>query len=171
VLSSTRTAAFFWTFVFFIFQNALASVFPEHTPQLLLLNVIFYGFIEGASFGLVLGLFAGLLMEIFGTGRLGFDIFLAGGLGFFSGMVSSKIFPESFFTKAFFPSVASFVFCLLQLSVSAQAPGADVMTFTGWLAEGWSGSHPLLVAVTAPFFFEFLGKVSFVQKTRRVYWV
>ncbi len=171
MLSSSRTAAFFWTFIAFMLQNAAVWVFPERVPQLLLLNVIFYGFIEGASFGFILGLFAGILMEIFGTGRLGLDIFLSGGLGFFSGLLSSKIFPESFFTKVFFPSAALFLFCLLHIAASLGGPGGQEISVSEWFGEAWKSAHPFLTAVLAPFFFEFLGKVSFVRKTRRVYWV
>lgn len=68
--------------------------------------VVFYALSEGADFGLVAGLWAGFLLEVFVVGKFGFQMALWGAAGFFTGFLSTKIFPESFPAQLFVPLLA-----------------------------------------------------------------
>ena len=72
------------------------SVFPLcgflHTfPNLLLIIIFSYGYIYGSMTGIVCGLFAGVLMDLFYPVPFGLFILIFSYLGFFSGLFSSQL--------------------------------------------------------------------------------
>ena len=68
--------------------------------------VVFYALSEGAGFGLAAGLWSGLLLETFVTGKFGLQMGLWGTFGFSAGVLSSKIFPDSLPVQLFLPLIA-----------------------------------------------------------------
>jgi len=71
----------------------------------MLAAVVFYGLSRGPRFGFAVGVWAGLLLECLAAGRFGIQVTLWGAAGFISGLLSSKIFPDSWPVLALLPAL------------------------------------------------------------------
>lgn len=78
---------FFFVMLAFLLQTCLFPVIPffSAVPNFLLIITFSYGFIYGSTTGIVCGLFAGFLMDMFYPEPFGLFILLFTYLGFFSG--------------------------------------------------------------------------------------
>lgn len=160
-MNKTGFLAFFWIFAFFLAQNALHLMFSVDLVPLVLVAVVYYALLEGASFGCLAGLFAGALFELFGTGRIGPQIAILGFLGAGSGIIASKIFRDSLPTQLLLPPLGGYFVALANLSLAGEGP-------RGWalLAGAFSWTQLLLTAAVSPFLFRFLKRVSVVRAER-----
>ncbi len=132
---------------------------PDRAPLLLLIGVVFYGLSEGPLFGLLLGLYAGFFMDIFGVGKLGLQMTFFGSLGLLSGYAKSKVFSESLLTAILFPAVAYYLllclnFITTRIFFEGEAPAPAVFR------EVLSIQALILMAVLSPFIFLFLRRFS-----------
>ena len=98
---------FILTLLAFILQTGVFPLigFLWTAPNLLLIVTFSYGLIYGSSTGIICGVFAGLLMDLFYAEHFGLFILLLSYLGFFSGR-----FKEDFRTDSIFLPL---VICLL----------------------------------------------------------
>ncbi len=171
VTDDSRPAArdFFWIFFLFLVQNGISYVFPGLTPPLLLIGVVFYALSAGPYSGLILGCFAGLFLEMFSVGKIGYQMAILGSLGFMSGTLSVQVFRESVFAKIFWPAVCNYLAALASLWLSglvlSEGPSGPALFF-----EAFSFSQLLLTAVFSPVAFAFLAKVSSVREARPAVW-
>ncbi len=70
----------------------------------MLAAVVFYGLSRGPRFGFAAGVWAGLLIESLAAGRFGIQVTLWGAAGLISGLLSTKIFPDSWPAQALLPA-------------------------------------------------------------------
>ncbi len=145
-MSTKRLEAFFWVFVLFLLQNVLNGLFPGKTPPLLAVGVVFFALTEGPSFGLAIGCFAGLFLELFTVGRFGTEIAAMGSLGALCGFASTKLFRDSLLTQLLLPSSALALLSFVRMSITGQ-PASTV-------------SDLIWAAASAPFLFAFLKKTA-----------
>jgi len=87
----------------FLAQNSLNYLFYLKAPALVLVGVLFYALSEGPSFGALVGLWAGFLMDLFEMGRPGFWMSTLAATGYFSGVISSTVFQDSLLTQIVLP--------------------------------------------------------------------
>ena len=92
----------------FIIQT---SVFPLITffsavPNLILILTFSFGFIYGSTTGMICGLFAGLLMDLFYTGPFGFYSLIYVCCGYFNGLFT-KYYYDDFITLPLLMCTAS----------------------------------------------------------------
>ncbi|MGH7198911.1 MAG: rod shape-determining protein MreD [Candidatus Omnitrophota bacterium] len=168
-MNKTRFLAFLWIFLLFLAQNASHVLFSGEFVPLLLIAVVYYALLEGASFGFLSGCFAGFLLDLFGIGRIGTQMAIFGCLGAFSGLVASKIFRDSFFTQVFLPALGSYFTALSNLVIFRMSAGQETLGWgLFWDAAAWP--HLILTAVLSPFIFRFLKKVSLVRAERSSIW-
>ena len=111
-MNPRKILPFFWIFILYLMQNASGIFFPQKTPILLISAVLFYAFAEGPWMGALAGAFAGLLLEIFGTGRFGAELIVLATAGFVFGRITRTFFRESVFMRFFVP-VTAFYFVIL----------------------------------------------------------
>ncbi len=163
-MSKPRVLAFLWIFIFFLLQNGLQFVLPDRAPLLLLIGVVFYGLSEGPLFGLLLGLYAGFFMDIFGVGKLGLQMAFFGSLGLLSGYAKSKVFSESLLTAILFPALAYYLLLCLNFITTriffeggAEAPAV--------FREALSIQALILMAILSPFIFSFLHRFTFGKRS------
>ena len=78
-------------------------------PDIILSLVIFFALFFGARAGLVSGIFAGFLKDIFSSDIFGMNVFVIGMTGFTVGVLNTKFFKESKMTQA----LLVFVFTML----------------------------------------------------------
>lgn len=143
-MSGKRLNAFFWVFALFLLQNALNGLFPGKTPPLLAVGVVFFALTEGPSFGLALGCFGGMFLELFAVGRLGSEIAAMGSLGLLSGFASTKLFRDSLLTQLLLPASALAAVSFARAAVTGRPAS------TPW-DLAWA-------AAVSPFLFAFLKK-------------
>ena len=147
---------FVWVSVVFLVQNALNFAFPQRTPALLLCAVLFYAFSEGPVFGMLLGAYAGLLLEIFGTGRFGYEILVFAATGFLFGRGTKTFFRESFFLSFLVPVLAFYFMTVLRLLIFHLSSGEGFPSAD----ELWFPWETLTVFAVCPVVFFFLKKVG-----------
>lgn len=143
-MNPIRIGGFFWILVFFLIQNILGFIFPGFPFPFMLSCVIFYAVAFGPGMGLAAGLWAGLLLEGFASGRFGGQMAFWAAAGFFPGTLSSKIFPDSAAVRHFVPPVVQAAL------LTAQQPQMSL-----W-AGGFFWGSVLMAAVTTPFVFSWL---------------
>lgn len=86
-------------------------VFPQiaflsASPNLLLILVFIYGFIEGKEAGMLYGLVAGLFMDLFYSGPFGFYTFFFINMGYLNG-ICTKYYYEDYITLPLVLSIAN----------------------------------------------------------------
>ena len=152
-------------FCLFLLQNAIMLVFPQKTPTLLLIAVLFYALSEGPLFGALLGAFAGALLEVFGQGRMGCDLLIFSVTGFIFGRTAGTFFRESLLSQFFFPVLAFYFvsFSRLVLYQISSGGGFDLSFFHAALLP-WDAA---VVFASAPVIFFALRKVSYSSEGRR----
>jgi cell shape-determining protein MreD len=145
-VSSKRLKAFFWVFALFLVQNALNGFLPGKTPPLLAVGVVFFALTEGPSFGLAIGCFAGVFLELFAVGKLGAEIAAMGSLGALCGFASTKLFRDSLLTQLLLPASALALLSFARAAVTGQ-PASSAWDLA------WA-------AAVSPFLFAFLKKAA-----------
>lgn len=82
--------------VCYILQMVALPAIPNliAVPNLLLSEVLTFGFLYGKSYGLACGVVSGLLLDILGTGTIGFYTLILAALGYGDGLLSEKIESE-----------------------------------------------------------------------------
>ena len=150
---------FFLIFFLFLLQNSVGLIFPQKTPVLLLCGVLFYAFSEGPWFGALLGAYAGLLLEVFTTGRLGSEMMVLAATGFIFGRGTRIFFGESLFMRFLMPLLAFYfsVFFRFLLFYAFSGEGQAFGIFRNHLLL-WD---TLGLLVACPVVFSFLKKVSY----------
>ncbi len=158
-MSSRRLSAFFLILLFFLAQVAIAYIFPGWVPPFVLITVIFYALTEGPTFGALLGCFAGFLLDIIGTGKLGSSMAIYSGIGVFTGFSASKIFYDSFLTQLLLPMMGNFSACFFSLLIYKYLPPYEKLSFHIF-RESFILSQPILTVLVSPLMFNFLKKVA-----------
>lgn len=161
---SSRLASLFWVFLLFLTENALVYIFPEKAPALVLIGVLYYSLFEGAASGFMAGAWGGLLLDLFSQGRPGFFTAAFAASGGLCGIVSSKIFEDSWLTEVILPSLSLYAVLLVRyflLLWRAEEPLSLAVISGAFLP--W----PLLTtALSAPWIFTRLRKLSPRQRRR-----
>ena len=166
-MNRTRLSAFIWIFFLFLAQNTFLSSWPSRSfPALLVTGTVFYGVFEGPVFGLFAGLYAGFFLDVLGTGRLGIEAAVWGTLGLLAGLVSAKIFRESFFTRFLLTPLAGYTAALSNLAVLKCTMPEERLDFSV-LGEAFHFWELAFTACLAPLVFGLLKRVSFIPKRRR----
>lgn len=168
-MSRCRVFAFVWLFVIFLAENALHFMFPHNAPPLLISGVVFYALLEGSLFGLVIGCYAGFFMDLFGIGKIGYEMALLGSIGCLSGFVASQIFRESALTESGLPVLGAYLAAVFNLFIFKTVVGTDGLTFSIF-QEAFAWPQLALMALLSPLVFRFLKKVSFARPKRIVKW-
>ena len=166
-MNSFRPSAFFWVFVFFLIQNSLNYLFYSKAPFLILIVVLFYSLSEGAALGAFIGLWAGFLLDLFGTGRMGFWMTALAAAGYFSGSISKKVFPDSLFTKAGLSFVIFYVLNFAEL-LTVRYQSSEGMGFPHVFMEAFLFWPLVTTALCSPWVFQVL-KRSTPDYRRRTY--
>lgn len=80
----------------FAVQTGVFPLLPflSATPNLLLILTFSFGFIYGGNTGMLCGLFAGILMDLFSTGPFGFYSLIYVCIGYFNGLFSRYYYDE-----------------------------------------------------------------------------
>lgn len=106
---------FFITISLFIFDMAVAPfiAIKGYYPSLLILFVISYSIIYGSSSGIWLGVFAGLLQDVFFTSAFGINSLTNMLVGCIAGIIGNSILKE----KSIIPVISSFVLCFFKMSL------------------------------------------------------
>ncbi len=160
--------AAFWIFALFLAQNALQYLLADLAPPLVLPAVLFYALSRGASFGLGTGVFAGLLFEVFGVGKLGVHVGLFALIGYTAGALSSKIFRESFVAQIILPVLCHYAAAAAGLTLARVSAGEPVGVFA--LAEAFLPVQLAITAAASPPVFAFLKRVSRMREARPAVW-
>ncbi|GEM_PF-1096770 len=166
----SNNRAFLWLFVLFLAQNALHYVFLRNTPPLLLVGVVFYGLSGGPVAGLAAGCFAGVFLELFSAGRIGWQMITLGLVGIAAGSLSTKLFREGLLTQILLPPLCNYLASILSLLVfQSSLRGGEAL---GWgiFFEAFSWPQAFLAAMTGPIIFPFLKRVSDVRPARAAVW-
>lgn len=161
--NSRAGTAFVCVLAVFFAQTALQFFLPFDAP-LLLAAVLFYALSEGAFFGLWIGCAAGALANLLQMGSLGASMASYGLIGWGSGALSTKIFPDGAASKTLLPIVAVGMAAFFgALSARAGLPSARMGSS---LIDALRGA-PYLEAVAASFFlFPLLGRFSYGGRRR-----
>ncbi len=157
-MSNQRIWAFFYAAAAFFAQNALQGIFPYGTPPLVLMTVIFYALAEGPRFGFILGLVAGFYLDLLGAGKMGPAMAALAFTGAFSGVTAGKIFRENLFIQIFLPGFGVFFLALARF-ISSPELFLDEGRLC-WAAVFLWASKMAFAAILAPFYFQFLKKIS-----------
>ena len=80
----------------FVLQNIVLPLIPNliAVPNLILCEVLTFGFLYGKAYGLACGVVSGLLLDVLGTGTPGFYTLILSCLGYGDGFISEKIESE-----------------------------------------------------------------------------
>jgi len=83
-------------FLSFLLQFVLLPRVPFliKVPNLLLCTVFVVGFLFGKTYGMITGLIAGYLLDVLGTGTVGFYILILIWIGYLNGLLSEKLESE-----------------------------------------------------------------------------
>ena len=151
-------------FALFLAQNTLVYIFPEKAPALILIGALYYSLFEGAASGFVAGAWGGLLLDLFSQGRPGFFTAAFAVSGGLCGIVSSKIFEDSWLTEIILPFLSLYVVFLTQhLFILVRAEEPITLSAVSGAFLPW----PLLTtAICAPWVFSRLRKLSPRQRSR-----
>jgi cell shape-determining protein MreD len=158
-LNSGPKRAFVCLFALFLAQNAAQYVFPESTPPLVLIGLLFFALSGGPLYGLALGLFAGIFFEIFGIGKMGLQMAVFGVLGASAGALSSKIFRESLFGEILLPAAANYFAAVANCLILKTLLEADPDLWSA-LGEAFSWRQLILTLLFSPLIFSALRRVS-----------
>ncbi len=100
--------AFLSLILAFLIQTSVFPLIPflSATPNLLLVLTFSFGFLHGNTAGMLYGLFAGLLMDMFYSGPFGFYSLIFLVIGYINGFFS-RFYYEEYITLPVFICVAS----------------------------------------------------------------
>ncbi len=149
---------FVWTFIFFLIQNSFNALIAQKAPIFLLAVVLFFSFREGAWRGAMVGVFAGLLLEVFGQGRLGSEMLVLGLMGFIFGWGTKTFFQESPILYFLVPLLAFYFVTYLRLFLFYFA--SQELAFFGRVALDFFWTWDAVgMAVLSPLIFSGLRRV------------
>ncbi len=151
-------------FLLFLLQNSLNIVFPQNTPSFVLIGVIFYALTEGPLFGFVIGCFAGIFLEMFGVGRVGYEMLILGVVGAASGFIASKVFRDSLLTQLALPALSAYFMVYLNLVIVKAALHEPLGP--GLLVEAFLFPNLFWTVVLSPLIFSLLKGLMFRRKKR-----
>ena len=164
-MSSARAASFFWIFFLFILQNSVLYLFPEKTPALVLIGILYYSMFEGSASGFAAGIWGGFLLDLFSQGRPGFFMIAFGACGAACGVISSKIFEDSWLSEIILPVVSLYGVLLARILLLRASEGEPfTLSVFSWAFQPWLF---LTTALAAPWIFARLRKLSPRQRYRR----
>ena len=98
----------------FTVQHCVFPLLPflAATPNLLLILIFSFGFIQGKTSGMIFGLLSGLLMDLFYSGPFGFYSLILIYIGYFNG-IFTKYYYEDYITLPLILSVFNeLVYCM-----------------------------------------------------------
>jgi rod shape-determining protein MreD len=134
--------------------------------MVVLICVLYYAFEKGTVFGMLVGLWAGFLTDLFLIPRPGFYMAFYAAVGAFSGTLASKVFQDSFFAEIVFPLFLSYALLFFEALLvnagtsSGYTPGQLFLcSFLPWRIAA--------TAAVSPWLFSRLRDVS-VGKVRRM---
>lgn len=106
---------------FLILQSTLLATFSPWglIPDLVLIFVVSTALIRGSTEGAMWGFFAGLGLDLIGSGYLGLHSLLKMVLGFFTGLLEEKIFKDNLLLPVFVLFATTIIHELLFLVVAA----------------------------------------------------
>ena len=110
---------FFLVLSAFLLQTGLFPFIKilSAAPNLLLIITITYGYIYGSTTGIICGVFAGLLLDLFYSGPFGFYILVFSYLGFFSGIFTNIYSNESILLPLALCFFSELVFDMIMLAL------------------------------------------------------
>ncbi len=159
-----KIAPFFWIFILFLLQNALGNAFELKAPILLLAGLLFYALSEGPFFGAILGAYAGLLLEIFGLGRMGAEILVFSAAGLVFGQTARTFFRESLLSQFLFPVLAFYFVVISRFIIDQASSGAGFdISLAGAALLPYDVA---MVFASTPVIFFVLRKVSYTESRR-----
>lgn len=151
-----------------LFAILNVTVFPfisiyDIKPDILIIAVLFFSLYGGFTVGATLGLFAGLIKEIFTGGVFGTEVLFLSSLGIFFGYNFSKFYREKAITQlilTFSSCLCYSLFCYFFLKFIRNIKGISFIDMSIWRFL-WSMALPfsLYTAVFAPPIFFMLHKV------------
>ena len=141
-----------WILFFYFLQNALVSIFPLIPFPFMIAAVIYFALTKGPAFGALVGFFAGLLLETFATSRFGVQLGLWTAAGFFSGLLSSRVFPESFLVQLLLPPIVQVAMSTAEYFLRASGTAGSESSFP----RGFFWLSVLMVWIAAPTVFRLL---------------
>lgn len=99
----------------FILQNTICRYisFGNIVPNLLLITVSSFGFIKGKKAGVLIGFFAGLLVDIFFSAILGFHALLYMYIGYFNGFFKRLFYKDELKLQILLVGCSDFVYGLV----------------------------------------------------------
>ncbi len=152
-----RALAFLWVFLFFLTQNIIQLAFGVSGPWLLLIVVLYYALGEGPIFGMMLGGFAGFLLDLLGVGQMGFWITVLAFSGLVSGFFSSNLFRESPITQVFLPIFFVYLISFVE-RVFLSVRFHPWSLWYAWIPGPHFWREALIVMLASPVIFYFLKK-------------
>ncbi len=158
--------AFLWISVLFFLQIAAQPIFFDQTPPLVLIGIIFFALSGGPMVGLLTGALAGFLLDLLGTGPLGYEMVVFASAGAFCGFFSNILFRDGLVTQLFVPTAMNFMIQLCNLILFRHLYGRPV--YWSVLKEAWDVSSFFLTLFLSPFLFAFLRSVTRSSSPRRV---
>ena len=141
-----------WILLLFFIENMTHLLFPDQAFPLVLSAVIFFALRQSTGAGALIGLWGGLLLELFKVGPIGFAVLPMAAVGAVSSFMSSKIFRESFLAQVVMPAGAFYFFLAVNV---------------GSLWEKTFLFKILLAALLSPVIFHFLKKTVESSPARR----
>ena len=114
---NTRALGVVWVFLFFLLQNAIGLALPGSHWPLAMIVVVYYALGEGPIFGMILGMFAGFLLDLLGVGKMGILTAQIGLVGLLSGFLSAHLFRESPLTQILLPPLMAFLAALMDQAI------------------------------------------------------
>lgn len=165
-MNDHRWSVFAWCGVIFFVQVGLSSFISWHTPPLVLISLVYFSLLRGPFFAFFLGIYLGLLTDVFSSQLFGLSAIIYAFEGVVFGLLSSKLFRDSLLTQILstcagqYATVFATLLCLQgQMDV---ASGREVNIFL----RAFLMSNLWITAATAPILFRFLEK-RFVSETKR----
>ena len=155
---SSRVVALMLILLLFLIQNALGLIFSDKVPALVLIGVVYYGLARGPAFGFVLGVTAGVFSEIFGVGKIGYEMMALGLCGLAAGYTATAFFRENLLARVVLPAVLVYATTLFHLSAT------QALLNTGGvfeiLKEAFVWPSILSTAFFSPILFRLFGRMT-----------
>ena len=98
-----------WLFIFYFLEVTVSARLGSFAPPLVLCVVVGIALECGPAHGIVWGILAGILFEPFASGAIGGASLAFALAGWLTGMISSKMFNESFWVRMIWPCAALIV--------------------------------------------------------------
>lgn len=127
----TRTKLYLFLFVSFILEITVfeyLKIFGTK-PDILLIIVIFTGLFGGKRLGLEAGIFAGIMIDIFGISPFGSGILAYGLTGILNGILNKGLYKESFLTQFILASFFTLIVYLVNYILKFNLPHIGIYSY------------------------------------------